>query len=240
MHSYRNSVDKVETTDAAPVVKNIFDKLNSKFFDSKLPEPQILITPNIDEVIHFERNTKFVFNRVSEVTGHFNISVSAFGLSPIDFCAALLHEMVHQWCFINNIKDTSRGFSYHNKKFKREAEAHGLIATQDDNYGFANTIASTELAKWCNTEMPVREADILYYRYQDPELLSKFGNKSNRIDNKNDQHRKYICPVCGDSFRATKVVYMECKKCNAMMVQCFGRYYTNRDATTGAIIAARA
>ena len=36
--------------------------------------------------------------------------------------AGAVHEMVHYYCQINNIQDTSRGNTYHNKRFKEEAE----------------------------------------------------------------------------------------------------------------------
>ena len=198
-----------------------------------------MITPNIDEIVHFERNSRFVFNKISESDGHYNISVSAFGLPPIDFCVAMLHEMTHHFCYINNIQDTSRGNMYHNEKFKEEAEKHGLIAVKDPKYYYSITIASDELAQWCNKEMPQRAVDILYYKCQKPKVISKYNEKSS-VGNPNSHSRKYICPICGDSFRSTKDVYMICGKCNTEMIKCDGKYNHNLNSITGDLITAQA
>lgn len=49
----------------------------------------------------------------------------------------LLHCMVHQYCDENNIKDTSNGGTYHNKRFKKIAEKHGLksLGIAKDGWG---------------------------------------------------------------------------------------------------------
>ena len=41
------------------------------------------------------------------------------------FISTLLHEMIHQYCYENNIKDNENGV--HLKSFADEAEGHGLI-----------------------------------------------------------------------------------------------------------------
>lgn len=62
------------------------------------------------------------------------------------FVSTLAHEIIHQLCSIKGIKDID-GIQYHNKNFKKEAEAHGLKAelSQDERLGYVYTTISREL-----------------------------------------------------------------------------------------------
>lgn len=51
----------------------------------------------------------------------------------------MLHEMVHLYCREHGIKEVSRGGSYHNKRFKEIAEAHGLTCVQCGSHGWNTT-----------------------------------------------------------------------------------------------------
>lgn len=214
MHSYR-STKKVETTDAPQIIRELYDKLNVRFFNNELPGIQIFLTPNIKEVVHFEKNAKFVFNRTSEEVGHLNVSATVLGLSPQDMCAAFLHEMCHQYCYLNGIKDTSRQGTYHNKKFRDVAYDHGLLAVKDkaNHYGWSETFVSPDLVQWCRINVPERPIDMLYYRTYAPALVPQRATA--KLLNPNSHSKKYQCPVCGDSWRATKYVYSMCRNHHA-------------------------
>ena len=47
--------------------------------------------------------------------------------------------MVHLQNFQDNVQDTSRSGSYHNRKFKETAEAHGLTVEKGEKYGWHKT-----------------------------------------------------------------------------------------------------
>lgn len=47
-------------------------------------------------------------------------------LEPVEIVAVMLHEATHLWCFNADVKDTSSGGVYHNKRFKDHAELMGL------------------------------------------------------------------------------------------------------------------
>lgn len=51
----------------------------------------------------------------------------------------LLHEMVHLYNLQIGVQDTSRGGTYHNKKYKEAAEKHGLTVEKDAKYGWTKT-----------------------------------------------------------------------------------------------------
>src|SRR5699024_7774330 len=55
-----------------------------------------------------------------------NITPEALNRDYIEIIQTLIHEMIHLYNHVNNIKDTSRGGSYHNKRFLASALEHGF------------------------------------------------------------------------------------------------------------------
>ena len=122
----------------AGYLNKLFDLLNQRFFESALSRPTITIQSTPRAYGHFSmRDDTWV-----SVTGSSNeINIGAGTLArPIEnVCATLLHEMVHYYCHVNGIKDTSRGNTYHNKRFKGIAESHGLKVSHHEKYGWTIT-----------------------------------------------------------------------------------------------------
>ena len=87
---------------------------------------------------------------VSTLGGTHEINIGAGTLSrPIEEVAAtLLHEMVHYYNYQMGIQDCSRGNTYHNRRFKEAAEAHGLIVAHSDRYGWSHTSPSDALLEF--------------------------------------------------------------------------------------------
>ena len=77
----------------------------------------------------------------------YEINISSATLDrPIEETAStLLHEMVHEYCMETGIKDTSNNGVYHNRRFKEQAEAHGLTVDHHEKYGWTITSPSEEL-----------------------------------------------------------------------------------------------
>lgn len=123
--------------------------------------------------------------------------------------ATLIHEMVHHYCAQSGIKDTSRGGTYHNKRFKAEAEQRGLIIGYDSRIGFSSTEPSDELIGF------VRERgwEHVNLSRQGGGLNGGKGGRTTGVK----KVRKYLCPVCGCSVRATKAVHIGCLDCGVEM-----------------------
>jgi hypothetical protein len=80
-----------------------------------------------------------------------------------EICATLLHEMVHLHNALEKISDTSNNYVYHNKRFKHEAEEHGLVIERAKTIGWSVTTLkpeTKELIKTFNIDEKVFE----YYR----------------------------------------------------------------------------
>ena len=206
-----------------------FQVLNERYFDGELPPIVITIMSSPRSNGHFTINKEW---RISE--DHFNeINVSAEHLDrPIEnVMATICHEMVHYYCQLNNIKDTSQNYRYHNKHFKEEAEKRGLLISYAKYIGYSLTEPSEEFTQVIREAGIEKPMDINRDGYIDmASLLGLLGGGSDDgKDGKNgtatlpkkpkSSTRKYICPGCNNSFRATKDINVMCMDCNIQFVK---------------------
>lgn len=133
-----------------------------------------------------------------------NISAEYLNRPIVDVVATLLHEMVHIYNQMHNIRDCSRGMTYHNKKFKEKAESVGLVLEHGSRVGWSITKPSEKLIDYVADQ---QWSDLLVYRV---------GSASD-VPKKKNSTRKYICPRCGMSVRATKTVHIKCADCDEVM-----------------------
>lgn len=151
-----------------------------------------------------------------EVTRYYELNLSAEYLSrPIEnVLATLVHEMVHIYCMETGIKDTSNNGRYHNKRFKTEAEMRDLKIAYAPTIGWSVTEP---------TEGFIRNLKAwgLYYACENYRLGALQTDDSEGTDKprKKSSTRKYYCPVCGNSVRATKDVNILCMDCNVQMIK---------------------
>ena len=178
---------------------------------------------------HF--TTGRVWRAESSLMHEINISAEHLDRPIENIMATLQHEMVHYYCEVNGINDTCQYGRYHNQKFKSEAEARGLIITRADGIGWSVTQPSENfinVLKKHNIEKPIdinRDGLIL-------DLLGKLGKGgTDGVDGigvavtptikpkyPKQSTRKYICPCCGNSFRATKTINVLCMDCDEQYI----------------------
>lgn len=197
-----------------------FDVLNKVYFNGELPPIVICIMSSKRTYGHYTVNKEW---RLNEDHLH-EINISAEHLDrPIEnVCATLMHEMVHFYCCTQNIKAVSQGGRYHNKNFKREAEARGLIITQAPYIGWSVTEPSPEfiqVLKAYGIEKPIDiNRDGFYGGFGTDGLngtngTNGLGGDDNLPKKPKSSTRKYICPSCGNSVRATKDLNILCGDC---------------------------
>ena len=197
-------------------LNKIFNKLNERYFESALTKPIITIqsTPkayghvSVAEIWH------------SDEKGRRELNIGAGTINrPIEHVVAtMLHEMVHIYCLENGIKDTSRGGVYHNKRFKEQAEKRDLIIEHDSNIGYSITEPSDNLIQWCidNELEEIKVYRLDFFGVFTPPTGT--GGKSVTGGNsaptrKPSSTRKYVCPCCSQSVRATKDLSIICGNC---------------------------
>ena len=204
----------------AGYLNKVFDLLNAEYFESALTRPTITIQSTPRAYGHFTLNDD---TWVSTIGGSHEINIGAGTLArPIEeVCATLLHEMVHYYNYENGIQDCSRGNTYHNKRFKQEAERRGLVISHSQKYGWSHTEPSEELLDFV---IENGLTDILLNRneftgFQTGGTGTHSGGEEIRKPPRTSSTRKYICRCCGMSVRATKSVRIACMDCDEQMIE---------------------
>ena len=202
----------------AGYLNKMFDLLNAEFFESTLSRPTITIQTTPRAYGHFSLQSDTWVSKLG-ATHEINIGAGTLARPIEDVAATLLHEMVHYYNYENGVKDCSRGNTYHNKRFKESAESHGLIVDYSQKYGWAHTSPSDKLLDFI---LQNGLTDILICRNEFTGFhMAGTGTHSgtdNNLPPRASSTRKYICPCCGNSVRATKNVNIACLDCNMHMI----------------------
>lgn len=128
------NTQNTQDNNLALVIKELhkaFDCLNKEFYGNKLP--QVIITIQSKG----KRNALgwFTYGKVwddgKQEKHEINISAEYTSREFMDIMKTMHHEMIHLYCAVNEIKDTSRGGTYHNTNFKRASEEHGFYYKED-------------------------------------------------------------------------------------------------------------
>lgn len=202
-------------------LEKAFNLLNEDLFSGELPTPIITVIPTQRVYAHYVPFD--IWSTKGTAKREINIASGTLDRPLENIVASLVHEMVHMYDdVILNEADTSNKGVYHNKIFKREAEAHGLIVTRSEKYGYSKTEPSEILIDFLLEHEELREIEMCR---ANPALVAvgigtHTGNSNGlKPTATNSHHRKYICPCCGNSVRATKTVNIMCLDCNRQMIE---------------------
>lgn len=206
-----------KTSRTAGYLEKIFRELNKDSFAGELEEPIITIqsTPGAYGHVTVSKIWK------AKETERYELNIAADWLErPIEsIVATMLHEMTHLLNLQRGIQDCSRGGTYHNQKFRDEAEKHMISIEKDEKYGWTITSPTDELLQY------IIEKDWDDIDMGRGNLRAKLGITGNglpkkpRGDDKTDTpkktgSRRYQCPKCKAIVRATKEVNIICADCN--------------------------
>lgn len=187
-------------------IESLFSKFNHHFYNDELEKPIITVSPDTTKGAYGWCTGWKAWStdaNAEEQKRFYEINLCAEYLSrPFEKVAeTLLHEMAHLYNLLNNTQDTSRGGTYHNKRYKEVAETHGLKVKKHEKYGWAITCLNDH-AKAYIDNLQNKQFEI-------------FRPKIEKAKGKGKQStRKYICPECGCIIRATKEVFIVCGVCN--------------------------
>lgn len=201
----------VKTSRAVGLLEKIYRQLNIDKFDGELEEPIITIQSSPRAYGYVTLGKVWQSGNVARY--ELNIGAETINRPIEDVVGTLLHEMVHIYNLMHGIKDCSRGNTYHNKRFKIKAESVGLVINYDKRIGWSITSPSEELIDYIIAQgwQDILIARSTHTRISSPGINAP-GEKS-----KTSSTRKYICPCCGMSVRATKRVNIICGDCSKIM-----------------------
>ena len=204
----KNGADRYIETVA--YLGKLYDYANGKLFGGELVKPVITVQTDERNKTNGWWSVGKVWHENAEDEGEHELNMTAQQLNrPIgEIAATLIHEMCHQYATVHDMKDTSRSGNYHNKLFKKIAEPHGLHVECVAKIGWSHTTLTDETAAMIG-EFTAENPPTVIYRL--PIMKSQIT--------KNTSTRKYVCPVCGQSVRATKRVNIMCMDCNAPMAE---------------------
>ena len=204
-------------------LEKMFRLLNLDLFQGELPTPVITVIPTPKAYAHYVPydiwDTKDMSRR------EINIASGTLDRPLENITASLVHEMVHMYNdVIKHVQDTSNKGVYHNKLFKQEAESHGLIVTRTEKYGYSRTEPGEEIIDFLLRHDELREIEMCR---ANPALKAvsigthagNTGVTKTVTTGKESHHRKYMCPICGNSCRATKDINIICGDCMERMVK---------------------
>ena len=188
----------------------LYDYCNDKLFGGELKRPVITVQTDARNKTYGCWSCQKVWKENAEDDGEHELNMTAQSLNrPIgDIAATMIHEMCHQYASVNNIQDCSRSGSYHNKLFKKIAETHGLTVECLPTIGWSQTSLTKETAALIE-EFVKDNPDNVIYRL--PVVKGSMVKTSST--------RKYVCPCCGQSVRATKSVNIKCADCDEFMTE---------------------
>lgn len=213
----------MKVSDEVIFLEETFDILNRRYFENALSRPAITIQSTPGAQGHF---TPFdAWDDSGLKLKEINLGAESLHRPMPNIIATLMHEMVHYWCYTQGIKDTSRSHTYHNKRFKVEAEKRGLIISSAPHIGYSVTYPTPELTTFVQS-MGWEDKLKLYRnpKRRNDHSSDDEGNQSgsdpnvNKVVTKKSSIRKYVCPKCGLSIRATKAVRVACVDCGNVLM----------------------
>ena len=200
------------------MLENLFDKFNEHYYSGSLKRPVITIASKGKYNAYGWFGTR-LWNNAETKEKYHEINICAeYVARPIEeVVGTLLHEMAHLYCSYNSIKDTSNNGIYHNNRFKKVAEDHGLIIDKG-RYGWHVTTLNEE------TKAYIKELNVEGFKlFRNPEhnpeasmggtLGGIEGGKAVATPKKKKSSIKWVCPCCGAIARTTKVFKLVCGEC---------------------------
>lgn len=207
---------------ATQYLNKVFKLINEEYFENELETPTITVQSTAGAYGHVSVNK--VWHNETAATHELNLSADYMNRPIENVVATLIHEACHLYAMQNNIKDTSNNGVYHNKRFKSLAEERGLSISRHEKYGWTITEPTEETINFCIIN---GLDDIQIVRQTAFSLGGISGGKSGNgagivvpPTKKPTSTRKYICPCCGNSFRATRNLNVLCLDCDTQYIIC--------------------
>lgn len=183
----------------------IFGILNDNFFNGELEQPVITIQKSRSTNLgHFTLSKIWENVDTKELKYEININPIHLDRPVEEIVGTLLHEAIHYYHKVNDIKDATN--NVHNKKFKNKAEELGFIVERSKKYGYGHTTLSPELKDYIDNEIQPRPECFMYFMN-----IPMAEEKEAKTTTK--KTFKYICEKCGMEVKAKPEMNILCGNC---------------------------
>lgn len=165
-----------------------FNDLNKTFYGGQLPSVVITVQKQ-----HKVGNLGWftpakLWNDGTEQKHEINISAEGLDRGYNEIIRTLHHEMIHLYCHVNNIKDVSRGNTYHNTRFKKACEERGFYY-KDEFY--------SKKIGWSHCELTEETIEIINNFNVDKEVFKLHRLKTLAASDKPKKKSNIIKWTCG-------------------------------------------
>lgn len=202
-------------------LQKIYKLINEEYFNGELEEITLTVQESVRSYGHVSVSNTW-FTSDGKGMKELNISANYLRRNVDEIVTTMIHECSHIYNMEHGIKDTSNGYVYHNKKFKKTAEELGHIRVErHEKYGWTISYPTEETIDFCIRN----DLEDIEIGRQDSFSFGGFTGGTNGdptpikpTTRKKSSTRKYICPCCGTSFRATKAINVLCMDCNEQFI----------------------
>lgn len=205
---------------AVSQLEHMYNALNTDFWHDELPPVIVTVQSKPGTFGHSSRAK--VWQRKEDSLFEINVAAEVLSYPIEETIDTLLHEMVHIYCRVNEIKEVSNGTAYHNKKFKETAEMHGLTCIYTGSrYGW-NTKPGDDLIEYALekgwSEIQISRSTVQAIRIGSSGT-SQTGAAQTSGAKAPSSTRKLVCPKCSQTVRATRKVNILCGDCLLQMIE---------------------
>lgn len=209
-------------------LQRMFKILNDKYYEGALPEPLILIQTTGKQSRYGWFTARYWKNRsTEEILNEINICPEFLYRTAVDICETLLHEMVHLYAFQNDIKETSRGGTYHNKKYKTIAIEHGLCCEKHEQKGYTLTSLTDDARSFISEHVNASALCLVRGTLEDDE-----DDDMDAVDAEKEKEKaakkaakktngakiKQVCPQCNYQVKTADTHRLICGVCNVALI----------------------
>ncbi len=195
-------------------LNKVFKYVNQEYFNDELEMPTITIQSTVGAYGHVS-TSKVWKNERGQASYELNLGADYLNRPIENIVATLIHEGCHLYAMLKGIKDTSNKGIYHNKNFKKLAEARGLQIDRHEKYGWTITSPSEETIDFCIShdlqEIKCSRSGFSYTGIGTGKSGS--GKPINPTTPKKGNSIKWTCPCCGAIVRSTKILNIVCGDC---------------------------
>lgn len=174
----------------------LFAAFNDHFYAGELDTPAITAHPDGGRGAYGWVSVQKIWNGTDGEYHELNVCAEYLDRPLVELARTLLHEMAHLYNLKHDIRDTSNGGYYHNKRFKDTAEAHGLIIAKAPKYGWTITTLNPAAEAWLVSTFGAEGMNV--------SRMAEGSGKAAGQQRSRNRSIKYVCPCCGMSVRATR------------------------------------